>query len=57
MALRDVLNSQNLAATFTVSMLDTKRNITGVRFCHSHSLPLFVFRADSPFYYIYFDYD
>ncbi|XP_056605412.1 dysferlin isoform X1 [Triplophysa dalaica] len=28
-ALRDVLNSQNLAATFTVSMLDTKRNITG----------------------------
>ncbi|KAA0723189.1 Dysferlin Dystrophy-associated fer-1-like protein [Triplophysa tibetana] len=28
-ALRDVLNSPNLADTFTVSMLDTKRNITG----------------------------
>uniref|UniRef100_A0A8C3ACN5 Dysferlin, limb girdle muscular dystrophy 2B (autosomal recessive) n=1 Tax=Cyclopterus lumpus TaxID=8103 RepID=A0A8C3ACN5_CYCLU len=29
LALRDVLNSPNLAATFTVSLLDTKRNITG----------------------------
>ncbi|XP_057205584.1 dysferlin isoform X4 [Triplophysa rosa] len=28
-ALRDVLNAPNLAATFTVSLLDTKRNITG----------------------------
>ncbi|KAL4660943.1 dysferlin [Arapaima gigas] len=28
-ALRDVLNSPNLAATFTVSLLDTKRNNTG----------------------------
>ncbi|KAM4611912.1 LOW QUALITY PROTEIN: dysferlin [Polymixia lowei] len=28
-ALRDVLNSPNLAASFTVSLLDTKRNITG----------------------------
>jgi len=31
LALRDVLNSPNLAATFTVSLMDTKRNITGVR--------------------------
>uniref|UniRef100_A0A672Q983 Dysferlin-like n=1 Tax=Sinocyclocheilus grahami TaxID=75366 RepID=A0A672Q983_SINGR len=29
-ALRDVLNSPNLAATFTVSLVDTKRNSTGV---------------------------
>ncbi|XP_077954184.1 dysferlin isoform X12 [Gasterosteus aculeatus] len=29
LGLRDVLNSPNLAATFTVSLLDTKRNITG----------------------------
>ncbi|XP_056299171.1 dysferlin isoform X6 [Pseudoliparis swirei] len=29
LALRDVLNSPNLAATFTVSLMDTKRNITG----------------------------
>ncbi|KAM6894272.1 LOW QUALITY PROTEIN: dysferlin [Lycodopsis pacificus] len=29
LALRDVLNSPNLAATFTLSLLDTKRNITG----------------------------
>ncbi|XP_059210821.1 dysferlin isoform X3 [Centropristis striata] len=29
LALRDVLNSPNLAATFTVSLLDTKRNNTG----------------------------
>uniref|UniRef100_A0A673J676 Dysferlin-like n=1 Tax=Sinocyclocheilus rhinocerous TaxID=307959 RepID=A0A673J676_9TELE len=29
--LRDVLNSPNLAATFTVSLVDTKRNSTGVR--------------------------
>uniref|UniRef100_A0A8C9V778 Dysferlin, limb girdle muscular dystrophy 2B (autosomal recessive) n=1 Tax=Scleropages formosus TaxID=113540 RepID=A0A8C9V778_SCLFO len=29
-ALRDVLNSPNLAATFTVSLLDTKKNNTGV---------------------------
>uniref|UniRef100_A0A8C2JZ49 Dysferlin n=1 Tax=Cyprinus carpio TaxID=7962 RepID=A0A8C2JZ49_CYPCA len=28
-ALRDVLNSPNLAATFTVSLVDTKRNSTG----------------------------
>ncbi|XP_030635858.1 dysferlin isoform X2 [Chanos chanos] len=28
-SLRDVLNSPNLAATFTVSLLDTKRNNTG----------------------------
>ncbi|XP_034146168.1 dysferlin isoform X4 [Esox lucius] len=28
-ALRDVLNSPNLAATFTVSLLDTKKNNTG----------------------------
>ncbi|XP_029931461.1 dysferlin isoform X2 [Myripristis murdjan] len=28
-ALRDILNSPNLAATFTVSLLDTKRNNTG----------------------------
>uniref|UniRef100_A0A672Q3Q2 Dysferlin-like n=1 Tax=Sinocyclocheilus grahami TaxID=75366 RepID=A0A672Q3Q2_SINGR len=35
-ALRDVLNSPNLAATFTVSLVDTKRNSTGVRLsiCH-----------------------
>uniref|UniRef100_A0A673HKJ1 Dysferlin-like n=1 Tax=Sinocyclocheilus rhinocerous TaxID=307959 RepID=A0A673HKJ1_9TELE len=31
-ALRDVLNSPNLAATFTVSLVDTKRNSTGVLF-------------------------
>uniref|UniRef100_A0A8C1FY49 Dysferlin, limb girdle muscular dystrophy 2B (autosomal recessive) n=1 Tax=Cyprinus carpio TaxID=7962 RepID=A0A8C1FY49_CYPCA len=30
--LRDVLNSPNLAATFTVSLVDTKKNSTGVRF-------------------------
>ncbi|TRY92949.1 hypothetical protein DNTS_016092 [Danionella cerebrum] len=30
--LRDVLNSPNLAATFTVSLVDTKRNSTGVCF-------------------------
>lgn len=30
LALRDVLNSPNLAASFTVSLLDTKRNNTGV---------------------------
>lgn len=30
LALRDVLNSPSLAATFTVSLLDTKRNNTGV---------------------------
>uniref|UniRef100_A0A672Q7K3 Dysferlin-like n=1 Tax=Sinocyclocheilus grahami TaxID=75366 RepID=A0A672Q7K3_SINGR len=30
-ALRDVLNSPNLAATFTVSLVDTKRNSTGVQ--------------------------
>ncbi|XP_067379390.1 dysferlin isoform X11 [Channa argus] len=29
LGLRDVLNSPNLAATFTVSLLDTKRNNTG----------------------------
>ncbi|XP_047438036.1 dysferlin isoform X2 [Mugil cephalus] len=29
LALRDVLNSPNLAASFTVSLLDTKRNNTG----------------------------
>ncbi|KAF3837429.1 hypothetical protein F7725_004893 [Dissostichus mawsoni] len=29
LALRDVLNSPNFAATFTVSLLDTKRNNTG----------------------------
>lgn len=31
LALRDVLNSPNLAASFTISLLDTKRNNTGVR--------------------------
>uniref|UniRef100_A0A3Q2GR86 Dysferlin, limb girdle muscular dystrophy 2B (autosomal recessive) n=1 Tax=Cyprinodon variegatus TaxID=28743 RepID=A0A3Q2GR86_CYPVA len=30
LGLRDVLNSPNFAATFTVSLLDTKRNNTGV---------------------------
>lgn len=30
LALRDVLNSPNLAASFTISLLDTKRNNTGV---------------------------
>lgn len=30
LSLRDVLNSPNLAASFTVSLLDTKRNNTGV---------------------------
>uniref|UniRef100_A0A3P8XR32 Dysferlin, limb girdle muscular dystrophy 2B (autosomal recessive) n=1 Tax=Esox lucius TaxID=8010 RepID=A0A3P8XR32_ESOLU len=35
-ALRDVLNSPNLAATFTVSLLDTKKNNTGVRHTHTH---------------------
>uniref|UniRef100_A0A8C9X1M2 Dysferlin, limb girdle muscular dystrophy 2B (autosomal recessive) n=1 Tax=Sander lucioperca TaxID=283035 RepID=A0A8C9X1M2_SANLU len=36
LALRDVLNSPNLAATFTVSLLDTKRNNTGVS-AHTHT--------------------
>uniref|UniRef100_A0AAZ3SRM9 C2 domain-containing protein n=1 Tax=Oncorhynchus tshawytscha TaxID=74940 RepID=A0AAZ3SRM9_ONCTS len=35
-ALRDILNSSNLAASFTVSLLDTKRNNTGVS--HTHTL-------------------
>uniref|UniRef100_A0A8C1F1A4 Dysferlin, limb girdle muscular dystrophy 2B (autosomal recessive) n=1 Tax=Cyprinus carpio carpio TaxID=630221 RepID=A0A8C1F1A4_CYPCA len=39
-ALRDVLNSPNLAATFTVSLVDTKRNSTGVRFSVRHFFSL-----------------
>uniref|UniRef100_A0A8C2JZI2 Dysferlin, limb girdle muscular dystrophy 2B (autosomal recessive) n=1 Tax=Cyprinus carpio TaxID=7962 RepID=A0A8C2JZI2_CYPCA len=39
-ALRDVLNSPNLAATFTVSLVDTKRNSTGVRFSVHHFFSL-----------------
>lgn len=35
LALRDVLNSPNLAASFTISLLDTKRNNTGVRVKHA----------------------
>uniref|UniRef100_A0A672Q3R7 Dysferlin-like n=1 Tax=Sinocyclocheilus grahami TaxID=75366 RepID=A0A672Q3R7_SINGR len=35
-ALRDVLNSPNLAATFTVSLVDTKRNSTGTA-PHKHT--------------------
>uniref|UniRef100_A0A673BC18 Dysferlin, limb girdle muscular dystrophy 2B (autosomal recessive) n=1 Tax=Sphaeramia orbicularis TaxID=375764 RepID=A0A673BC18_9TELE len=39
LALRDVLNSPNLAASFTVSLLDTKRNNTGVSTnTHQHTL-------------------
>uniref|UniRef100_A0A8C1NEQ7 Dysferlin, limb girdle muscular dystrophy 2B (autosomal recessive) n=1 Tax=Cyprinus carpio TaxID=7962 RepID=A0A8C1NEQ7_CYPCA len=39
-ALRDVLNSPNLAATFTVSLVDTKKNSTGVRFSVHHFFSL-----------------
>lgn len=35
LALRDVLNSPNLAASFTISLLDTKRNNTGVSVKHA----------------------
>uniref|UniRef100_A0A665VMF8 Dysferlin, limb girdle muscular dystrophy 2B (autosomal recessive) n=1 Tax=Echeneis naucrates TaxID=173247 RepID=A0A665VMF8_ECHNA len=36
LALRDVLNTPSLAATFTISLLDTKRNNTGVS-AHRHT--------------------
>lgn len=36
LALRDVLNSPNLAASFTISLLDTKRNNTGVSVSVKH---------------------
>uniref|UniRef100_A0A3B4E702 C2 domain-containing protein n=1 Tax=Pygocentrus nattereri TaxID=42514 RepID=A0A3B4E702_PYGNA len=45
-SLRDVLNSPNLAATFTVSLVDTKRNNTGVGL--SLSLSLSVYPSLSP---------
>uniref|UniRef100_A0A4W4HM37 C2 domain-containing protein n=1 Tax=Electrophorus electricus TaxID=8005 RepID=A0A4W4HM37_ELEEL len=45
-SLRDVLNSPNLAATFTVSLVDVKRNNTGV--CASPPPP------PPPNYYVFF---
>uniref|UniRef100_A0A3Q3X9N3 C2 domain-containing protein n=1 Tax=Mola mola TaxID=94237 RepID=A0A3Q3X9N3_MOLML len=44
LSLRDVLNSPNLAASFSVSLLDTKRNNTGIHyssFLHYYCLALY----------------